>query len=77
MRASAWIVFLSSVLASGPALATEFYVAINSATDSCHVVLQEPDGDVMLALGGPYASYDEATEKMQTLEECGEEGKYR
>jgi hypothetical protein len=31
----------------------------------------------MLSLGGPYTSYDEATEKMKTLEECGEEGKYR
>jgi hypothetical protein len=77
MRASAWIVFLSSLLVSGPALATDFYVAINSGTDSCHIVLEEPDGDVMLPLGGPYTSYDEATEKMKTLEECGEEGSYR
>ena len=77
MRASAWIVFLGSVLIAGPATATDFYVAINSGTDSCHVVLAEPDGEVMLSLGGPYTSYDEATEKMKTLEECGEEGKYR
>lgn len=34
------------------AMATDFYVAINSATDSCHIVLQEPDGEVMLLLGG-------------------------
>ena len=77
MRVPAWIVFLSAVLVSGPALATDFYVAINSTTDSCHIVLQKPDGEVMLSLGGPYTSYDEATEKMKTLEECGEEGKYR
>ena len=77
MRASAWIGFLGSVLIAGPAMATDFYVAINSATDSCHIVLQEPDGEVMLLLGGPYTSYDEATEKMKTLKECGEEEKYR
>jgi|GEM_PF-3939487 len=76
-RASGWIVFLSFVMVSAPALATDFYVAINSGTDSCHVVLEEPYGEVMLLLGGPYASYDEATEKMKTLEQCGEEGKYR
>ena len=53
MHASAWIVFLGSVLIAGPAVVTYFYVAINSATDSCHVVLEEPDGEVMLSLGGP------------------------
>ena len=53
----ACLVFLSSMLIAAPVMAIDFYVAINSASDSCHVVLKEPDGDVMLSLGGPYKSY--------------------
>lgn len=64
------------MLIGGPARATDFYAAINTATDSCHVVLEAPDGEVMLPLGGPYASYDEAIAKIKTLEMCGGEGSY-
>ena len=48
-----WLVLLSSVFAATPALATEFYAAINAATGSCHVVLLKPDEQVMRSLGGP------------------------
>jgi hypothetical protein len=43
MRRCIRLVFLISAFAATPALATEFYAAINAATESCHVVLVKPD----------------------------------
>lgn len=74
MRRCIWLVFLIPAFAAAPALATEFYAAINSTTKSCHVVLVKPDEDVMRSLGGPYASYDEALTAVNQRRECGGKG---
>jgi len=74
MRRCLRVAFLISAVAPTPALATEFYAAINSRTKSCHVVLAKPDEQVMQSLGGPYASYDEAVSAMNQRRECGGKG---
>jgi hypothetical protein len=59
------------VLLGDPALATPFYLAVNTSTGECHVMVTDPDGQTMRKLGeGPYQSYDEATEAMNHTPEC-------
>lgn len=73
----AWTAFFLTVLAATPTLATNFYATKNMASESCHVVLAEPDGEVMKKLGGPYASYDEAMDAIKDTPECGKPGDYK
>jgi len=49
-----------------PGFATTFYVALDTHSDQCRIMVTEPDGQIMRMLGsGPYASYTEAEEAMQ------------
>ena len=56
-----------------PAIAAEeFYVALDTSTNKCHVMEQEPDGKTMMMVGGSaYKSEAEAQEAMQSLTACG------
>lgn len=47
-----------------------FYVAHNTLDDKCSIMIKQPDGDTMVAIGGPYTSYDEADAEMREMDEC-------
>jgi len=54
-----------------PVFATSFYVALDTHSDQCRIMVTEPDGQIMRMLGsGPYASYTEAQAAMQAMPEC-------
>jgi copper homeostasis protein CutC len=54
-----------------PGFATTFYVALDTHSDQCRIMVTEPDGQIMRMLGsGPYASYTEAQAAMQAMPEC-------
>jgi hypothetical protein len=54
-----------------PVFATSFYVALDTHSDQCRIMVTEPDGQVMTMLGsGLYASYTEAQAAMQAMPEC-------
>lgn len=55
---------------TSPAYATTFYVALDTLTDTCRIMVTQPDGETMKKLNGSYASYDEADAAMRKLEEC-------
>jgi len=60
-----------TMLFAGPALATSFYLALNTNTGDCHVMVTDPDGQTMKRLGvGAYQSYDEAADAMSRAPEC-------
>jgi hypothetical protein len=59
------------VALSTPALAAEYYVALDTSTNECHVMAQKPDGVAMKMVGsGAYKSEAEARKAMQSLTEC-------
>jgi hypothetical protein len=60
------------ILASAaPALAAEYYVGRDDATNECRVVSQEPDGTTMKMVGsGAYRSEAEAQDAIQSITEC-------
>ena len=54
-----------------PALAAQYYVALDSSTKQCQVVAQKPDGTTMKMVGsGAYKSEVEAQQAIQNLTEC-------
>jgi len=54
-----------------PALAAQYYVALDTSTKQCHVMAQKPDGTSMQMVGsGAYKSEAEAQEAIQSLTEC-------
>lgn len=54
-----------------PALAAEYYVALNTATNQCQITAQKPDGTALKMVGkSAYASPAEAQQAMQGLAEC-------
>ena len=54
-----------------PALAANYYVGQDAATNECQVVSQEPDGTTMKMVGsGAYKSEAEAAEAIQSLTDC-------
>jgi hypothetical protein len=54
-----------------PALAAEFYVALNTATNQCQVVAQKPDGMALKMVGaGAYDTQAEAQQAIRSLAEC-------
>lgn len=61
---------LLAVVWTGPAYADSFYVAFNTITEQCSVMITEPDGETMVALGSPFASYDDADAAMREMEKC-------
>ncbi len=70
MREFAIAATLAFALAT-PALAAEYYVAFNTATNQCQVTAQKPDGQALKLVGnGGYASPVEAQQAMQGLAEC-------
>jgi hypothetical protein len=64
--AAAFVVALAT-----PALAAQYYVALDTSTKQCHVMAQKPDGTTMKMVGsGAYKSETEAQEAIQSLTEC-------
>lgn len=61
--------FLVVAIAS-PAYAASFYVAFNTITEKCSIMITEPDGETMVALGSPYASYGDADAAMREMDKC-------
>ena len=54
-----------------PALAAQYYVALDSSTKQCQVVAQKPDGPTMKMVGsGAYKSEADAEKAIQSLTEC-------
>lgn len=54
-----------------PALAAQFYVALDSSTKQCHVMAEKPDGATMKQVGsGAYKSAAEAQRAIQSITEC-------
>lgn len=54
-----------------PALAAQYYVALDTLTKQCHVMAQRPDGTAMKQVGsGAYKSEAEAQRAIQSLAEC-------
>ena len=54
-----------------PALAAQYYVALDSSTKQCQVVAQKPDGTSMKMVGsGAYKSEADAEKAIQSLTEC-------
>jgi len=64
--AAAFVVALAT-----PALAAQYYVALDTSTKQCHVMAQKPDGTTMKMVGsGAYKSEAEAQQAIQSLTEC-------
>jgi hypothetical protein len=54
-----------------PALAAEFFVALDTSTNQCHVMAQKPDGTTMKLVGsGAYKTQAEAQQAIRGLAEC-------
>lgn len=54
-----------------PALAAQYYVALDTSTKQCHVMAQRPDGTAMKQVGsGAYKSQAEAQQALRSLAEC-------
>ena len=54
-----------------PALAAQYYVALDISTKQCHVMAQRPDGTAMKQVGsGAYKSQAEAQQALRSLAEC-------
>jgi len=47
-----------------------FHVALNTIDNRCSIMIKQPDGKTMVAIGGPYTSYDEADAAMREMEKC-------
>lgn len=57
--------------AISPALAAEYYVALNPTTKKCKILEEKPDGTTMIMLGtSSYATRDEAKAAKKTFAEC-------
>jgi hypothetical protein len=53
-----------------PALAAQYYVALDTSTKQCHVMAQRPDGTAMKQVGnGAYKSQAEAQQALRSLAE--------
>jgi hypothetical protein len=67
-----YVIAAAFVLAlATPALAAQFYVALDSSTKQCHVMAEKPDGAAMKQVGsGAYKSAAEAQRAIQSLTEC-------
>ena len=62
---------LFSLALATPALAAQYYVALDSSTKQCQVVAQKPDGTTMKMVGsGAYKSEADAEKAIQSLTEC-------
>ena len=60
-----------SLALATPALAAQYYVALDSSTKQCQVVAQKPDGTSMKMVGsGAYKSEADAERAIQSLTEC-------
>lgn len=71
IRTIAFGLLMLPVLWAGPAFATAFYLALDTNSGKCRVMVTEPDGETMKMLGQePYGSYDEAEAAMQSEPEC-------
>jgi N-acetylglucosamine kinase-like BadF-type ATPase len=54
-----------------PALAAEYYIGLDTSTNKCQVVAQQPDGTTMKMVGsGAYSSEADAQKAIQSLNEC-------
>jgi hypothetical protein len=54
-----------------PASATSFFLAFDTTSDQCRIMVTEPDGQVMRKIGSDqYASYRDAQTAMQAMPEC-------
>ena len=70
MQKYAIAVVLIAALAT-PALAAQYYVALDTSTKQCHVMAQRPDGTAMKQVGsGAYKSQAEAQQALRSLAEC-------
>jgi hypothetical protein len=70
MRKYAIAAALIAALAT-PALAAQYYVALDTSTKQCHVIAQRPDGTAMKQVGsGAYKSEAEAQAAIRSLAEC-------
>ena len=57
--------------AATPALAAQYFEALDTSTKQCHVMAQRPDGTAMKQVGsGAYKSEAEAQKAIQSLTEC-------
>ena len=52
-----------------PALAEQFYVAFDPASNKCTMMHSQPTGN-MKSMGGPYATEAEAHKAMAGMKEC-------
>ena len=60
------------VASATPVIAAEYYVALDTETNKCRVIAEEPDGKTMTMVGGgAYESEAEAKEAMHSLTACG------
>lgn len=64
------VICLLAAVWNSPAHAESFYVAFNTITEQCSVMITEPDGETMIALGSPFGSYDDADAAMREMEKC-------
>ena len=64
------VICLLAAFWTSPAYAESFYVALNTMTNTCSVMITEPDGETMIALGSPFGSYDDADAAMREMEKC-------
>ena len=64
------LVFACAVATASSASDTLFYLAFNTRTHQCQIMVTKPDGETMKMRGGPYDSYDDAQETMQDTPEC-------
>jgi hypothetical protein len=56
---------------AAPALAAQYFVALDTSTKQCHVMAQRPDGAAMKQVGsGAYKSEAEAQQALRSLAEC-------
>jgi hypothetical protein len=64
------IAALLSMLAT-PAIAAEFYVALNPDTKKCKIVEEKPDGKTLVMIGTTaYATKEEAKAAKRSASEC-------
>ena len=64
------VVCLLAVAWTSPAYAESFYVAFNTMTNKCSIMITEPDGETMIALDSPFDSYDDADAAMREMDKC-------
>ena len=65
------VVAVGVFMIATPALAAEFYVALNPETKKCKIVEEKPDGKTMVMIGtGPYATKEEAKAARKAATEC-------